>query len=49
MMVQLMNKLETYTARRAVVPIRLQSTEEEELPDEIDTVSESYQLLRDSV
>ena len=36
---QLMGKLATYTARRAVLPIRLQASEEEELPDEIDTVS----------
>ena len=35
---QLMTKLDTYTARRAVVPIRLQNAEEEELPDEIETV-----------
>ena len=35
---QLMIKLDTYSVRRAVVPIRLQSNEEEELPDEIDSV-----------
>ena len=37
---QLINKLDTYSLRRAVVPIRLQSSEEEELPDEIETVSD---------
>ena len=35
---QLLIKLDTYSVRRAMVPIRLQSNEEEELPDEIDTV-----------
>ena len=37
---QLINKLDTYSLRRAVVPIRLQSSEEEELPDEIETVGD---------
>lgn len=35
---QLMNKLNTYVLRQAAVPIRLQNPDEEELPDEIETV-----------
>lgn len=35
---QLVTKLETYVLRRAAVPMRLQNPDEEELPDEIETV-----------
>jgi len=38
---QLVTKLETYSLRPAAVPIRLQSADEEELPDEIETVVKS--------
>ncbi|XP_076819346.1 adenylate kinase 9-like isoform X2 [Clavelina lepadiformis] len=33
----LMKKLDTFSCRRAAVPIRLQSSDEDELPDEIET------------
>ena len=46
---QLITKLETYSLRPAVVPLRLQGVEEEsDIPDDLDTVRNLFFTLRNA-